>query len=51
MILEGNYKHILLGGHSLGGLIAMEYASRDPRISVVLFLRKPMKTMEVPENE
>ena len=41
MILERNYKHILLGGHSLGGFIAMQYASQDPRISVVLALMSP----------
>jgi pimeloyl-ACP methyl ester carboxylesterase len=41
MILERDYKHILLGGHSLGGHIAMQYASQDPRISVVLALMSP----------
>lgn len=41
MLREGDYKHILLGGHSKGGFIAMLYATRDPRISVVLSIMSP----------
>jgi pimeloyl-ACP methyl ester carboxylesterase len=41
MLREENYKHILLGGHSKGGFIAMLYATRDPRISVVLSIMSP----------
>jgi uncharacterized protein len=41
MISAGNYTNILLGGHSMGGFIAMMYASQDPRISTVLGLMSP----------
>ncbi len=41
MLRQGNYEHILLGGHSKGGFIAMLYAARDPRISVVLSIMSP----------
>ena len=36
MIKEGDYKYILLGGHSRGGQVSILYAARDPRISEVL---------------
>lgn len=36
MLLQGNYKHILIGGHSRGGMVSILYAARDPKVSVVL---------------
>lgn len=36
MIRRTNYKYILLGGHSRGGQVAILYAARDPRISLVV---------------
>ncbi|MDO8482794.1 MAG: alpha/beta fold hydrolase [bacterium] len=36
MLRESGYKHILLGGHSRGGMVSILYAARDPRISVVV---------------
>ena len=36
MLREFGYKHILLGGHSRGGMVSILYAARDPRISVVV---------------
>lgn len=36
MLSAQSFKHILLGGHSRGGMISILYAARDPRISVVL---------------
>lgn len=36
MLKEGNFKHILVGGHSRGGQMALLYAARDQRISAVL---------------
>ena len=36
MLSQGNYKNILLGGHSLGGQLSILYAARDSRISIVL---------------
>lgn len=33
---QGTFTHILLGGHSKGGSIALYYACRDARVSVVL---------------
>lgn len=33
---SGSYTHILVGGHSLGGVVAMLYAARDPRVSAVI---------------
>jgi uncharacterized protein len=41
MIVEGGYKHVLLGGHSGGGFISILYAIRDPRISIVLGIMPP----------
>lgn len=36
MLRQSSFNHILLGGHSRGGQMAILYAARDPRISVVL---------------
>ena len=36
MLRQASYKHILLCGHSRGGQVSILYASRDPRISLVL---------------
>lgn len=36
MLDEGQYTHVLLGGHSRGGQISVLYAARDARISEVL---------------
>src|SRR3989338_1671011 len=36
MLREGTYRHILLGGHSRGGMVSIIYAARDPRISEVV---------------
>ncbi len=33
---QGKYEHILIGGHSRGGQVALLYAARDLRISVVV---------------
>lgn len=36
MLQRADFKHIMLAGHSRGGQVAIVYASRDPRISLVL---------------
>lgn len=36
MLKHSPFEHILIGGHSRGGMISILYASRDPRISNVL---------------
>lgn len=36
MLSRSDYGHILLGGHSRGGMVSIIYASGDPRISAVL---------------
>jgi len=36
MLKQADYKQILLGGHSRGGMVSILYAARDPRISLVL---------------
>ena len=36
MLREGDYRYVLLGGHSRGGMVSILYAARDPRISLVL---------------
>lgn len=36
MLTKGEYTHVLLGGHSKGGTMAMYHACQDPRISAVL---------------
>lgn len=41
MLQEQNYEYILLGGHSRGGYVSILYASRDPRVSVVLAIMSP----------
>lgn len=33
---QGEYTHLLLGGHSKGGVIALYHACSDPRVSIVL---------------
>jgi uncharacterized protein len=41
MLGKNNYDHILLGGHSRGGLVSILYAVQDPRISSVLSIMSP----------
>lgn len=36
MLRESDYKHVLLGGHSRGGMVSILYAARDRRISTVV---------------
>ena len=36
MLQRRDYPHILLGGHSRGGMVSILFATRDPRISLVL---------------
>lgn len=36
MLQQAHYDYVLLGGHSRGGQMALLYAARDPRISLVL---------------
>ncbi len=36
MLRQKDYKHVLLGGHSRGGQVALLYAARDSRITVVV---------------
>ncbi|MDO8621938.1 MAG: alpha/beta hydrolase [bacterium] len=36
MLQRGDYPHVLLGGHSRGGMVSILLAARDPRISLVL---------------
>src|SRR3989344_8561901 len=35
MLKEGNFIHVLVCGHSRGGMVSLLYAARDPRISAV----------------
>lgn len=35
-LLQGDYKHILIGGHSRGGMVSILYAAQDPKISIVV---------------
>jgi uncharacterized protein len=41
MLRAGDFRHILMGGHSKGGYIAMLYAAQDPRVNVVLGIMSP----------
>jgi len=41
MLLGHDYKNILLGGHSRGGMVSILYAATDPRISAVLAIMPP----------
>jgi pimeloyl-ACP methyl ester carboxylesterase len=43
MLSQSDYKHVLLGGHSRGGQVVILYASRDPRISLVLAIMPSSK--------
>lgn len=36
MLSTGTYEQILVGGHSLGGVLSMLYAARDPRVTAVV---------------
>ncbi|MBU1119821.1 alpha/beta hydrolase [Patescibacteria group bacterium] len=36
MLSQHEYTHVLLGGHSRGGMVSILYAAQDPRISLVL---------------
>jgi pimeloyl-ACP methyl ester carboxylesterase len=36
MLQKDNYDYVLLGGHSRGGKVALLYAARDPRVSLVV---------------
>jgi uncharacterized protein len=36
MLATGNFRHILLGGHSRGGQMSVLYAARDPRVTFAL---------------
>ncbi|MFA7286827.1 MAG: alpha/beta hydrolase [Patescibacteria group bacterium] len=41
MLETGSFKHVLLGGHSRGGMVSILYAIRDSRISTVLAIMTP----------
>lgn len=43
MFQQASYKHILIGGHSRGGQVAILYAARDSRISLVLAIMPSSK--------
>jgi uncharacterized protein len=43
MLRQANYRSILLCGHSRGGQVAILYAARDPRITMVLGLMPSSK--------
>ncbi|MEM5778099.1 MAG: alpha/beta fold hydrolase [Candidatus Aenigmatarchaeota archaeon] len=43
MLHQAKYKHILIGGHSRGGQVAILYAARDSRISLVLAIMPSSK--------
>lgn len=43
---EGDYKYVLLGGHSLGGMVSILYAAQDPRISAALAIMSPYSLVE-----
>ncbi len=43
MFHQASYKHILIGGHSRGGQVAILYAARDLRISLVLAIMPSSK--------
>lgn len=47
---QSNYDHILLGGHSRGGMVSIIYAAGDPRISVVLGVMPASKNI-MPEEK
>jgi len=43
MLHQASYKHILIGGHSRGGQVAILYAARDSRISLILAIMPSSK--------
>ena len=43
MLHQANYNHVLIGGHSRGGQVAVLYAARDTRISLVLAIMPSSK--------
>lgn len=42
MFQQADYKYVLLGGHSRGGMVSILYAARDSRISAVLAVVPPL---------
>ncbi len=47
MIYRQHYSHILLGGHSRGGVMAILYAARDARISSVLAIMPSTPSLSI----
>ena len=41
MLNRVDYKQVILGGHSLGGMVSILYAAQDPRVSLVLGIMPP----------
>ena len=49
MLDKENYNHILIGGHSRGGMISLLYAARDPRINMVIAIMPSSGRIFTPE--
>lgn len=50
MLKQGSFEHILIGGHSRGGMVSILYAARDPRISKVLGIMPSSLYMDKNDN-
>lgn len=50
MLKQNNFKHILIGGHSRGGMVSILYAARDSRISKVLGIMPSSLYMDKNDN-
>ena len=46
-----NYTHVLLGGHSRGGFVAIFYAAQDPKVSAVLGIMPPYNLLRTKREE
>ena len=49
MLDKGRYDHILIGGHSRGGMISLLYAARDPRVTAVVAIMPSSGRIFTPE--
>lgn len=50
MLEENHYNHILLGGHSRGGMVSIIHAAKDKRISLVLGIMPATKNIMTAEK-
>lgn len=51
ILQKEDFKYILLGGHSKGGMVSMLYAIQDARVSIVLAIMSPSTLIKTIDSE